>query len=105
MLQIDRKMRSRSEYITLIQSASDVLRAQFGVKSLRLFGSVARDEQKEGSDVDVCVEMEPNLFRHVGLKYYLEDLLNGSVDVIRVHNNMNKFLKQQIEKDGIYVFS
>ena len=49
-------MKTRSEYIALLQSSSNVLRERFGVYSLRLFGSVARDEQKESSDVDVCVD-------------------------------------------------
>ena len=38
-----------------------------------------------------------------GLKQYLEELLSCDVDVIRVHNNMDSFLMNQIEKDGIYL--
>ncbi|WP_368148395.1 nucleotidyltransferase family protein, partial [Bacteroides cellulosilyticus] len=70
-----------------------------------LFGSVARNEQKETSDIDIYVETEtPNPFLIVRMKAYLEKLLGCSVDVIRAHKNMNAFLKQQIEKDGIHVF-
>ncbi len=49
-------MKTRSEYIALLRSSSNVLRERFGVCSLRLFASVAREDQKETSDVDVCVE-------------------------------------------------
>ena len=97
-------MKTRNEYIGLLRASASFLKEHFGVRSLRLFGSVARNEQHEGSDVDVCVDMQPNLFRRIEMKDYLEQLLGCSVDVIREHKNMNTFLKSQIEKDGIYVF-
>ncbi|MCD8267437.1 MAG: nucleotidyltransferase family protein [Parabacteroides sp.] len=98
-------MRTKNDYINILKSRSDELKQQFGIRSLRLFGSVARNEQKETSDVDICVETEtPNPFLLVRMKNYLEKLLGCSVDIIRTHKNMNEFLKQQIEKDGIYVF-
>ena len=96
-------MKTKSEYVRLLQSCGDVLRHRCGVRSLRLFGSVARDEQKETSDVDVCVEMEPKLYLFVELGMFLEDLLGCHVDVIRMHRNMNTFLRKEIERDGIYV--
>ena len=61
-------------------------------------------EQKENSDVDVCVDMNPNLLNRVGIKRHLEQLLNRQVDVIRLSPNLNSVLKQQIYKDGILVF-
>lgn len=98
-------MRTRNEYIEILKSCGLILRSRFGVSSLRLFGSVARDEQKEGSDVDICVEMKPNLFLRIELKHYLEEKLGCPVDVVRIHHNMNELLKRQIEKDGVFVFS
>lgn len=98
-------MRTKDEYIEILKQCATVLRTHFGVSSLRLFGSVAREEQQETSDVDVCVEMKPDLFLHVELKRYLEEKLGCPVDVIRMHRNMNDFLKRQIEKDGIFVLS
>lgn len=82
-------MKTRGEYIHLLQSCSDLLRRQFGVRSLRLFGSVARGEEKETSDVDVCVDMAPDLYLFVELGMYLEELLGCHVDVVREHRNMN----------------
>lgn len=96
-------MKTRSEYIALLQSRADILREYFGVHSLRLFGSVARGDQKSTSDVDVCVEMEPRLYLFVELGMFLEELLGCHVDVVRMHQNMNVFLKKEIERDGIYV--
>ena len=96
-------MRSLNEYIEIIRKCSDVLRSYFGVTSLRIFGSVARNEQKEDSDVDVCVDMKPNLFLHVELKKFLEEQFGCPVDVVSFHKNMNDFLRRQIEKDGILI--
>ena len=96
-------MKTKSEYIQLLRSCANILQERFGVHSLRLFGSVARDEQKETSDVDICVEMEPKLYLLVELGLFLEELLGCRVDIIRMHRNMNIFLKKEIEKDGIYI--
>lgn len=94
-------MLSRQECIDKIMANSETLRSDFDVRSLRLFGSLARGEQQESSDVDVFVEMPPSLFMMVGLKYYLEDLLGTTVDVVRKHRNNDAFLLKEIEHDGI----
>ena len=97
-------MKPREEYLAILRNHVDELKHSFGIRSLRLFGSVARGEHQAGSDVDVCVEMAPNLYQLVSLKQQLEALLGCSVDVIRVNQNMSSFLKNEIEKDGVYVF-
>ena len=68
-------MKSKEYYISLILSHAEELKKNFGVKSLRLFGSVSRNEQKEGSDVDICVDMEPKMFLVVRLKRFLKNAL------------------------------
>lgn len=98
-------MRTRQEYIDTMMAHADEIRSQFGVSSLHVFGSVARNQHTEDSDVDVCVDMPPRLFKLVGLGSYLEKLLGCHVDVIRNHSNMNPLLKSEIENDGIYVFN
>ncbi len=95
--------RKRLEYIQMISKHADELRNMFGIRSLRLFGSVSREEQHDGSDVDICVEMDPHAFLMVRLKRFLENLLGCSVDVVRMHKHINPFLLQEIENDGIYV--
>lgn len=96
-------MKTTKEYISLIASHAEELKTLFGVKSLRIFGSVSRNEQNDGSDIDVCVDMEPRIYMMVRLKRFLEDLLQCSVDVVRIHKHMNPFLLEEINKDGIYV--
>ena len=64
---------SRSDYICILQSCSNKLKTEYGIKSLRLFGSIARGEDHEGSDVDVFVDTEtPNPFLLMDAKDYLE---------------------------------
>ena len=96
-------MKTTKEYISLIASHAEELKTLFGVKSLRIFGSVSLNEQNDGSDIDVCVDMEPKIYMMVRLKRFLEDLLQCSVDVVRIHKHMNPFLLEEINKDGIYV--
>lgn len=96
-------MKTTREYIELIKAHADELRTMFGVRTLRLFGSVSRGEQHEGSDIDVCVEMEPAIYMVVRLKRFLEQLLQCSVDVVHMHPHINPYLLKDIERDGIYV--
>jgi len=58
--------------------------AQFGVKSLALFGSLVRDEAWPTSDVDLLVEFEgqATFDQYMNLKFYLEQLLGCQVDLV-----------------------
>ena len=96
-------MKTTKEYISLISSKTEELKRDFGIRSLRIFGSVSRNEQHEGSDVDVCVDMAPKVYMVVRLKRFLEDLLQCSVDVIRLHKHINPYLLDEIDIGGIYV--
>lgn len=96
---------SKTDYINILQGCSSTLRNDYGIKSLRLFGSVARGEDHEGSDVDVFVETEtPNPFLLMDAKDFLERLVGRSVDIIRNHKNLNPRLRSRIERDGVAVF-
>lgn len=96
-------MITRKECINRIKANSQTIIDDYGVISLRLFGSLARNEQKESSDVDVFVEMVPDIIKMAGLKQYLENLLECKVDLIRKHKNNDLYLLKQIEKDGIFI--
>lgn len=97
-------MKTKEEYIALLQTQGEELKQVFGVKSLTLFGSVVRNSHTSDSDVDICVETEtPDPFLLMDMKEYLQKLLESPVDVVRFRTNMNPYLKQQIEKEGIYV--
>lgn len=79
------------------------LAARYGFTRLGVFGSVARNQITEGSDIDVIVEMSPDLFQLIGLKQELEELFDRPVDIVRYREHMNRFLKERIDKEAIYV--
>jgi len=69
-----------------------------------IFGSVARNEYNQESDIDVVVEQKyPDLFLLGGIKIELEEKFNNHVDIIRLRNDINPSLKKRIERDSIYV--
>ena len=77
---------------------------KYGMTKLGIFGSVARGEQTENSDVDVYYEGQaPSLLTLDMIQTELEQLLNCKVDLVRVRDNMNSLLRQRIIRDGIYV--
>ena len=69
-------MRTRQDYITILRAHANELQQRFGITYLRLFGSVARDQHTNHSDVDL----------------------------IRKHSNMRPFFLDQIQKYGIDIF-
>ena len=98
-------MRTREEYIGLLVAHAEELQTRFGITSMRLFGSVARGDHHEGSDVDIFVTMPPKFFNYIEAAQYLEQLLGCHVDLINDHKNLRPFFKKQIEQDGINIFT
>ena len=76
----------------------------YGVKSLAIFGSVARGEEKADSDVDVLVEFKgsASFDRYMGLRFYLEKLLHRPVDLL-TRRAVRPELRTMIEREAIYV--
>ena len=73
-----------------------------GAYNLRIFGSVARGEERQDSDVDFLVDMESdrNLFDRIGLMQDLEDLLGRKVDVATA-KVLRDFCRESILKDAV----
>ena len=97
-------MKTRTEILQLLKLYKPTAQEKYGMTKIGIFGSVARGEQKEGSDVDVCYEGEaPSLLTLDLIQSELEELLGSKVDIVRVRDNMNGLLRQRIIRDGIYV--
>ena len=97
-------MKSTAEYLRLLKKFKDTKGVTYGIQKIGLFGSVARGEHKEYSDVDVCFEGIPKGFFAIGgIKVELEELFGCSVDVVRLREKMDTFFKNQILKEVIYV--
>jgi len=77
---------------------------EYGLLALGLFGSVARDQIRKNSDIDICVQTEtPDPFILVHIKENLESLTHKRVDIVRMREGMNALLKERIAQEGIYV--
>lgn len=97
-------MLTRSDVISVLEKSKDKLQNQFGVEKLVLFGSFARNQQTEESDIDVFVTMPAKLFGVIAVKQYLEDIIGLKVDVVRNHKRLNESLLNEIQRDGIDIF-
>ena len=96
-------MKTTKEYLQLLQAYKLQSAIRYGISRIGIFGSVARGEQQEGSDVDVYVELSsPDLFSLVHIKDELQQLFGCPVDVVRLRDNMNELLKRSIIEEGIY---
>lgn len=78
--------------------------SRLGVKSLAVFGSVARGDDQPDSDVDVLVEFRgPATFdQYMDLKFLLEDLLGRRVDLVSTRG-LKPRLRQYVEREMLYV--
>lgn len=99
-------MTGQQQYIiNLLTEAIPYIQSEFGVKSMQMFGSLARGEGNNESDVDIFVNMPPKAFKLVGLKQFLQELLGRTVDVVRNHSHIDPFLTNEIDRDGITIFA
>lgn len=94
----------RSTIVTMLRERHDELVSRFGIAELALFGSAARDELREDSDVDVLVTFSgPSTFdRYFGLKSYLEDLFGRNVDLV-TEKGLKPRARAYVSKDLIRV--
>jgi len=93
----------REQALKLLREHKQEFEDRYGVTRLGIFGSVARDQAVDSSDVDVVVEMAPDMFARVNLKEELESILNTQVDVVRYWRRMNHHLKNRIDREAYYV--
>jgi len=76
------------------------LAKQYGAKNLRIFGSVARGESNQNSDIDFLVDMQSSLLARIALIQDLETLLGTKVDVV-TETGVHKYLRTRILKEAI----
>lgn len=98
-----KRFMQRSEVLQRLAAHKDDL-IRMGVKTLAVFGSVARNEARQDSDVDILVEFQgPATFNgYMDLKFFLEDLLGRPVDLV-TRKSVRPRVKAQIESETQYV--
>jgi len=96
--------RDREKLLQRLREHKDEIRRRFGVKSLAVFGSVARGEAGPESDVDILVEFEgrATFDRYMGLKFFLEDLLGTRVDLV-TRRALKPRMRPYVEREAVYV--
>ena len=98
-------MKTLSEIKEILRKHKKELKERYKVKSIAIFGSYARNEQKETSDIDILIDYyEPiSLLKLIELENYLSDLLGVKVDLITKNSIHNPYVKKSIEEDLIYI--
>jgi hypothetical protein len=92
----------RAEILRSIGKIRNELSSRFTVQRIGVFGSFARGNAGSGSDVDILVELkEPTFDHYMDLKFYLEDILGRSVDLV-LHDAIKPRLKPIIEQEVVY---
>ena len=96
----------KQDILTTLQQHETDLR-QRGVIHASLFGSKARGDSTPASDIDIMIELEPDLpldiFGYAGLKRYIGELFVGRVDVVD-REALKPCLRGKVENDEIRAF-
>ena len=94
----------RDDIILSLRRFKEMNQQKYNIIRLGLFGSAARDNMREQSDIDVVVELETqDLFDLIGIKLDLEEQLSQEIDIVSYRDKMNEFLKRRIDKEAVYV--
>ena len=94
MVQFDFLKKKRSEILGIA--------SKYGARNLRLFGSMARGDAREDSDIDLLVDLEAgrNLLDHIALIQDLEDLLGRKVDVV-TEKALHWYIRDRVLREAI----
>ena len=97
-------MMNKKEIIQILGQYKKDFADKYGIIRMGIFGSLARNNADDESDIDVFVDMvKPDLFTIAGIKNDPETKLNNSVDLIPYGRYMNISLKQTIDRDAFDV--
>jgi predicted nucleotidyltransferase len=94
----------RAQVLAILREEKPSLQREFGVRSLALFGSAARDELSPDSDIDILVEFEGagTSRSYFGTQYRLEEVFGRPVDLV-TRRALRQEIRQYVERDLISV--
>jgi predicted nucleotidyltransferase len=95
---------TKEEVISFLSEHKDFMRKKYGVLKIGLFGSYARAENNNDSDIDIAVELDSKnrVDNYFGLLHFLEDNLHKKID-LGIESNLKEPIKKYIEKEIIHV--
>ncbi|WP_027390061.1 nucleotidyltransferase family protein [Chrysiogenes arsenatis] len=95
---------TQQQLLQTLRHAQKELQANFGIEKIAIFGSYARNQAQEGSDVDIAIlqTQKKDYFSRLKAIHYLEKLLNKKVDMGYL-DTMRTIIRQQVEKEMIHV--
>jgi uncharacterized protein len=94
----------RHDAIATLRGYLPEIKRNFGVRRISLFGSTARDEGREDSDLDLLVDFEvgPTFDSFMGLKLFLEDHIGRRVDMV-TREALKPRLRPIVEREAVDV--
>lgn len=97
-------MLSTKEIIAILKKFKAESASKYGITSLGLFGSFARNQKRETSDVDVFVTLKKSdFFVLERIKEELESFIHFNIDIVNYRDSLRNSFKQNILNDAIYV--
>ena len=94
----------RDYVLSLLQVYYSCNKDKFGIESIGLFGSFARNEAGEDSDIDILIGLkQPNLFTYALIQGQLGTVFGRKVDLVSSKSKLKESFRKQIEKEVIYV--
>ena len=104
-INFSRHMMQRDQILTTLRAHREELQEKYGVLKIILFGSVARNEATDHSDIDIAVELSSDgktLHNYLELERYLSELLDAQVD-LGFEDTIKPGIRETIESEMIYV--
>lgn len=93
---------NRDSVIEQLKASKKTLQEQYGIEKIGIFGSYARDEHHDTSDIDILIELgRPLGLEFMDIKYFLEDRLGIPVDLVTT-NALKPQLRDRILNEVIY---
>jgi predicted nucleotidyltransferase len=94
---------TKNDILNKLSQNKDFIQQNFEVEKIGLFGSYAKGQETESSDIDIYVEFRHKTFDNLaGLWNYLEELYHKKIDIFHKHKNNNQVILSNIQKDVIY---
>jgi len=96
-------MVNKNKILEVLKNNKQYMQTKFMINSIGLFGSYARDDFHDTSDIDILVTFsEPTFDHYMDLKFYLEDIFGRQVDVV-MEKTVKQRLKKTILQETLYV--